>query len=31
METEENTPTQTPFEWIGGEARVKAWSSASTT
>ena len=24
METEENTPTQTPFEWIGGEARVKA-------
>jgi hemoglobin len=24
METEENTPTRTPFEWIGGEARVKA-------
>ena len=24
METEENTPAQTPFEWIGGETAVKA-------
>lgn len=24
MKSEETTPVETPFEWIGGEARVKA-------